>query len=267
MWLITTRGFFSIVEKPGDAAEAMLTIRARVRADLEALREVLPTLGAISDEGGTDYPFRARAPRQAVAAAMAELVGMIDYANFKNAVADRQGHARAATYGEVWSTLHTLTADAKAQARTDRRPPSIPKADAYGGVLVDEAGRVLLREPKGHFGGYVWTFPKGRPDPGRAEAPDQVALREVREETGYCARIVAAIADVFPGTTTKTAFFLMEPMGKPQAPDAETASVRWVPFAEAPALIAQSTTTIGRERDLAVLAAAEALWRASRPSR
>jgi hypothetical protein len=38
MWMIGRDGFVSIVQKPGDAAKGQLTLRARVRADLEALR-------------------------------------------------------------------------------------------------------------------------------------------------------------------------------------------------------------------------------------
>lgn len=45
MWLVTIIGFFSIVQKPGQAG---LTIRARVAADLDRLREqYLPTLSSI----------------------------------------------------------------------------------------------------------------------------------------------------------------------------------------------------------------------------
>ena len=84
MWVLTTAGFFSIVEKPGDRAAGRLTIRARVRGDLERLRaEALPGLGTIETGAGTDYPFRAVAPRAEVATAMAKLatdlgVGMGD---------------------------------------------------------------------------------------------------------------------------------------------------------------------------------------------
>jgi hypothetical protein len=35
MWLLTPFGFFSVVNKPGDPH---LTVRSRVRADLDALR-------------------------------------------------------------------------------------------------------------------------------------------------------------------------------------------------------------------------------------
>ena len=39
MWAITNFGFFSIVEKPDDEQKRTLTIRARVKADLENLRD------------------------------------------------------------------------------------------------------------------------------------------------------------------------------------------------------------------------------------
>ena len=108
MWVMTSIGFFSIVQKPEDRASGELTVRARVRTDLEALRAHLPSLGPIRDHAGTDYPFRARAPRAAVAEALSRLVAAIDYANFKDEVAGRQGHHRADVYGDVWSVLTDL---------------------------------------------------------------------------------------------------------------------------------------------------------------
>lgn len=136
----------------------------------------------------------------------------------------------------------------------------VPIADAYGGVLINDRGEVQLREPANHFGGYVWTFAKGRPDPG--EAPEQTALREVLEETGQAARIVRLIPGVFAGTTTSTVFFLMEPVGEPGSFSDETAAVRWAHEADAWQLIDRSDSPTGRQRDRAVLAAAFSVWRA-----
>ncbi len=133
-----------------------------------------------------------------------------------------------------------------------------PEADAYGGVLINDQGEVLLREPANHFGGYVWTFPKGRRDPG--ETPETTALREVLEETGQPARIVALIPEVFGGTTTSNVFFLMAPTGKAGAFSWETSQIRWSDEVEAAALISMTKTSTGRARDLAVLGAAFALW-------
>ncbi len=108
MWLITTAGFFSIVAKPGDAAEGMLTVRARAAPDLDKLRErYLPELGPTT-KGGSDYPFRARAPVAAVASAAAAAVKDIDYENFKGRV-EQHAPERAHLYLDVWSILRRIT--------------------------------------------------------------------------------------------------------------------------------------------------------------
>src|SRR5687767_7647679 len=102
MWLITNFGFFSVVEKPDDDSAGTLTIRARVKSDLVALRDrYLPSLGEITG-GGTDYKCRAKASREAVAVAMMKAALDIDYINFKNSVAKTHGSDRASLYHEVW---------------------------------------------------------------------------------------------------------------------------------------------------------------------
>lgn len=139
---------------------------------------------------------------------------------------------------------------------------SVPTAKAYGGVLLTRGGRILLREPANHYDGYVWTYAKGRPDPG--ETPEQAALREVREETGYDAEVVDVLPGVFKGGTTTNVFFVMRHIGPPGRTTWETESVRWVDFDAAEKLIARTTNAIGRTRDLAILAAARAWFDANR---
>lgn len=252
--MLTPYGFFSVVEKPEDKASGSLTIRARVRSDLEALRDAaLPALGEIEKNKGTDYRWRAKAPRADVAQAMAKLVTALDYSNFKNAVAARQGKKRAHLYGELWNVLYRLQEDPTFEAPPKPAAVTVPKATAYGGVLVDAEGRVLLREPKGHYGGYVWTFAKGGPDKG--ETPEQCALREVLEETGYKARIFGALPHAFAGDTSSTAFFLMEPEGPQGAYHDETSQTVWVDFDKAAELVAMTKSVNGKARDLAVLEA------------
>ena len=104
MWIATTRGFFSAVAKDGPDT---IVVRARVRGDLENL---LPLLGeaTIVDGGGTDYPFRVRVSRSTWKQALGVLADEIDYGNFKDAVADRQGRAREAVYHDVWENLRDL---------------------------------------------------------------------------------------------------------------------------------------------------------------
>lgn len=111
IWIITNIGFFSIVEKPWNRQNDELTVRARVHDDLMRLEAFLPSMGQIIESEDSDYRFRAVAPRQAVSAAMAKLAADIDYDNFKNEVASRQGHARAAIYSHVWHDLYGLQAD------------------------------------------------------------------------------------------------------------------------------------------------------------
>jgi 8-oxo-dGTP pyrophosphatase MutT (NUDIX family) len=262
MWLITPIGFFSIVEKPTDKRHDMLTVRARVRSDLVGLKQTTcPTLGRISESADTDYRYRATAKRSDVARALAQMIEQLGYSNFKSEVSARQGAARAHLYHDVWEVLHRIQDDPVFQ--TSRSRPvvpraTIPDADTYGGVLIDDRGRIQLREVAGYHGGYVWTFAKGTPDPG--ETPEETALREVLEETGQGARIVAVIPTVFPGTTSTTAFFLMEPVGEAGAFSDETSAVQWVDEKTARRLIGKTTTPVGRERDLAVLDAGIAAW-------
>jgi 8-oxo-dGTP pyrophosphatase MutT (NUDIX family) len=95
---------------------------------------------------------------------------------------------------------------------------------SYGGFVVNDQGKVLLREPSNHFDGYHWTFAKGAADPG--ETPEEAALREVREETGVEAEIVGTLPGSFRG-------------------DPE----------EAQKMVSQSTNPIGQKRDLEILGA------------
>jgi 8-oxo-dGTP pyrophosphatase MutT (NUDIX family) len=140
-------------------------------------------------------------------------------------------------------------------------PPKSPvgKPRAYGGVVIDPQGRLLLREVAGHFGGYVWSFAKGRPDGD--ESPRETALREVREEMGIDARILLPLPGTYPGTTTRSHFFLMtvEPREVDLAfASRETARLRWALPDEARGLLALTTDPVARKRDHEVLEAARA---------
>ena len=125
---------------------------------------------------------------------------------------------------------------------------------AYGGVIINDQGLVLLREPKNHFDGYVWTFGKGKPNPG--ESAEETALREVKEETGVIAKIMAKLPGSFVGGTTDNEYFLMAPVEDTGKFHWETNSVRWATQSEAEQLIGLTKNAIGRARDLAVLKAA-----------
>jgi 8-oxo-dGTP pyrophosphatase MutT (NUDIX family) len=258
MWIMTTIGFFSVVQKAGTKN---LTVRARVGSDLDRLRQrYLPGLSPTKTSPDNDYRYRATVSHQELASAMGKIVADITYSNFKSEVGRAQGHDRAHVYSEVWSVLNRGLPPLDKQATTE----AIPRAAKYGGVVFDDDGRVLLREPTNHFDNYVWTFAKGAPDGD--ETPQQTALREVREETGVEAEIVGLVPGVFEGGTGTTVFFLMarvaeEPLAKAKR---ETSQIRWATQDEAKALIALTTNPIGRKRDPAVLEAAFTEWRKRR---
>lgn len=128
------------------------------------------------------------------------------------------------------------------------------KKIAYGGVVFDDHRRVLLRKPKGEFDGYKWTFPKGRP--GDGEVAEETALREVLEESGCKARIIGQVPGKFGGGTTENFYYLMEPVESGLKFDEETEAIRWATIDEAKELISQTTNSVGRQRDLAVIEAA-----------
>jgi 8-oxo-dGTP pyrophosphatase MutT (NUDIX family) len=122
---------------------------------------------------------------------------------------------------------------------------------ACGGVLIDHQGRVLLREPAGHYKGQVWTFAKGRPEPG--ESSEAAAVREVLEETGIRASILMKVPGSFDGANTSNEYFLMVPLEDTRQFDLETASVKWVTQEEAEQLISLTEKPKRRRRDLQVL--------------
>lgn len=107
-----------------------------------------------------------------------------------------------------------------------------------GGVVVDDAGRVLLIRARDLRDRPVWTLPKGAIGPG--ETSLAAALREVEEETGYRCE---ALRELPPVTywfqrggqrVRKTVhWFLMRPLAKVREHDQEVDEVAWVDREEA----------------------------------
>jgi len=105
MWVFTTDGFFSAVQKPEQAGTGMLTIRSRKKKDLVALLKKieLPLSYIISDKG-TDYEFRIKIPALVWGDYLAQTGEAIDYSNFKHEVQLKDAE-RAKIYMSVWSEL------------------------------------------------------------------------------------------------------------------------------------------------------------------
>lgn len=104
MWVLTADGFFSAVEDRDDHSRVF--IRGRARGDAQRLADALGA--TIMETPSADYRFRVRVSKAAWSSYVAACAGGIDYDNFKNAVATRQGSRAGAVYGEVWGVLLRL---------------------------------------------------------------------------------------------------------------------------------------------------------------
>ena len=143
----------------------------------------------------------------------------------------------------------------------------MPREISAGGVVVRRmrgrwwmAAIVPRRQPPaaGRPKAAVLALPKGLVDAG--ERPEQTALREVREETGLEAEIVAKLGDiryVYVRTwgdrqrvfKIVSFYLLRSPRGRPRVSaemQHEVEEVRWIPLDDAPQLLSYAG-----ERDMA----------------
>ena len=124
----------------------------------------------------------------------------------------------------------------------------------YGGVLINDEGKILLRRPTGDFDGYVWTFAKG--GEMKSKKPIESAKKEVLEETGWETKTIGILPGGY-GKSKNNFFFLMKgDKHLPDLMDNETQELKWVTPKEAVEHISQTTNKAGRFRDMQVLISA-----------
>jgi 8-oxo-dGTP pyrophosphatase MutT (NUDIX family) len=119
----------------------------------------------------------------------------------------------------------------------DRR--TSPKLEfSAGGLVLDDAGRVLLIRARDLRQQPVWTLPKGALQPGESSA--EAALREVQEETGYRCELVRELTAITywfrrdGRAIRKTVrWYLMRPLEKVGEHDHEVDEVAWADRVEA----------------------------------
>ena len=111
----------------------------------------------------------------------------------------------------------------------------------------------------------LWVLPKGQIGPG--ESGEQAALREIGEETGVRGKVVAKLGDTRYWFTWEgervfkvVSFFLVRyESGRlgdiPEQFRHEVADVRWLPLAEAPALLAYRGEREMAQRAISLLSA------------
>jgi hypothetical protein len=105
MWLATKFGFYSIVEK----APTKFHIRARVRQDLENLRNLIGGDWEILDWPLADYRYRVIVDRKGFVEVMGALALSLDYPNFKSQIAATPDQrAKLSAFHKVWALLSDL---------------------------------------------------------------------------------------------------------------------------------------------------------------
>ena len=103
MWLMTARGFFSIVAH--NQRPDTFLVRSRHRKDLESVTEFLGD-GEIFADTGSDYPYRRFVSGAQKDTLLAALGSEIDYPNFKSEVARHPGQrGKVNAYHEIWAVL------------------------------------------------------------------------------------------------------------------------------------------------------------------
>jgi 8-oxo-dGTP diphosphatase len=112
----------------------------------------------------------------------------------------------------------------------------VPEVRAAGGVVVRDGAVLVVHRPRYDD----WSLPKGKLEDG--ESWEEAALREVREETGVGGRLVRELDDDHytdrKGRPKRVRWWLMQPVALDlREPDHEVDEVRWVPLADAQALL------------------------------
>ncbi len=107
----------------------------------------------------------------------------------------------------------------------------------HEGKFEDSAGVEVVLVGRSHAG--IWTLPKGTPQSG--ETIEQVAVREVQEETGLVVRLIAYIGNISYSFVRdqiryqkQVRHFLLEAIGgDTRLHDHEYDLVEWFPLSEA----------------------------------
>ena len=101
MWVASKHGFFSIVRKD-DEGEALWHVRARMREDLENLKEEAGLEKQIHESPNADYRYRVVVGRDGFVCVVTALAASVDYPNFKSEVGKRPDQAPKLPIYEGW---------------------------------------------------------------------------------------------------------------------------------------------------------------------
>lgn len=136
MWLFTRFGFFSVVCNVHD--DKQLIVRGRSLDDMrslidrygDTLRRVHADIKTTPD---ADYRYRLFVQKPNWASVAAQIVGDIDYNNFKDEV-HKVSHERAEAYMDVWSTMYGV----QRSEENKKRPITLNRGFSGGYSLFNE---------------------------------------------------------------------------------------------------------------------------------
>jgi len=114
MWLFTSSGFISIVEKDADR----LAVRARDSLSLSSLAQSYGV--EIRSTPTADYPYRIFITKDQFKNWLSNQPGQIDYKNFKSEVSITRGKNFANALLKVWSAMHAIE-DMQARSSNENR--------------------------------------------------------------------------------------------------------------------------------------------------
>lgn len=127
--------------------------------------------------------------------------------------------------------------------------PPLPELEqdqrlASGIIIMEPDGRIWLTKPKGGFGGYDYSFPKGGVDEGLS--PQANSIKEAFEETGLKAKITGYHGD-YEGDTSVSRYYLGEREG------GSPTDAGWESEAVVLATLEQAAGLLNRTRDKQIL--------------
>lgn len=132
------------------------------------------------------------------------------------------------------------------------------------GILIDDKGWILLRQPANEYMGIKWEFYGGHIDYG--ETKEKAVVRETREETGFQSQVISKLG-LFRANNIKYYVFLLEKLSDQdqwsdfESENEETWETQFVPLYEAESMLRKNRDIEYRKMLLKALSEAYHRWK------
>jgi 8-oxo-dGTP pyrophosphatase MutT (NUDIX family) len=156
-------------------------------------------------------------------------------------------HGERTLYESDWLRLAFADVELPSGERFDHHVIRFPRPASAAVVIDPERGVLLIWRHRFVVDTWGWEVPAGRTDPG--ESPEEAAVRETTEETGWRPERLRALGAYHPvpGTLYQTFHLFVadgaEQVGEPDEDEVER--VEWKPVEEVRALLRDGSITDG----------------------